>query len=151
MALHNLTSKFVQNITPRGARRFPPDASGRIEIGDLKVQGLCLRITLHGLKSWSFLYRSPEPDPVTGRYRQRRLHLGRWPAVTLRMARELAMEAREMLWAGVDPKDEGNGVLTVRGLCEAYLEKSLRGRVKDCKSFEQRSSANSQGAGPGRS
>ena len=114
MAKQHLTDRFVKYLTPRGARRFIPDASGRIEIGDLKVEGLCLRVTLRGLKTWCFLYRSPNADPTTGNHKQRRLTLGKWPTVSLSVARQLAMDAREQLWAGIDPKDEGPEVLTVR-------------------------------------
>jgi len=57
MAKHLLSDRFVTNITPHGTPRFRPDANGRIDIGDVKVDGLCLRITPRGLKTWSFIYR----------------------------------------------------------------------------------------------
>ena len=38
MAKYLLNDRFVENITAKGTPRFPPDAYGRIEIGDTRVE-----------------------------------------------------------------------------------------------------------------
>ncbi len=131
MSKYLLSERFVENITPVGTPRFRPDSSGRIEIGDMKVEGLCLRITKRGLKSWSFLYRVPVP--VGNGFRagsQRRKSIGTYPVVSLRLARETAIEYREDLMAGVDPgldtPTPAPTVGEVIGLYLARLGKSVR-------------------------
>ena len=104
MAKYLLTERFVTNISAKGTPRFPPDAYGRIEIGDTRAEGLCLRISKRGVKSWSFVYRTPER--VNGRFRagaQRRITMGTYPALSLREARDQALAYREDVMAGMDP------------------------------------------------
>ncbi len=140
MAKHHLTDRFIENITPRGTPRFRPDAWGRIEIGDVRVEGLVLRISQHGLKTWSFLYR-PTIQKANGRYSagpQRRLTMGPYPQISLKAARERALEARELLLAGIDPMEKEPKVSTFKEVCFQYIEKSLEGRVKDAPVIRQR-------------
>ena len=66
MAKHHLTDRFVHNINPQGTPRFRPDTWGRIEIGDVRVEGLVLRITRQGRKTWSYLYRMTVPKKGGG-------------------------------------------------------------------------------------
>lgn len=132
MAMCHLTERFVENITMRGTPRFPPDQWGRLEIGDLVVQGLCLRISQRGAKSWSFVYRVPEI--VGGRYRagkQRRITFGDYPAITLKAAREIAVGYGEELVEGRDPAtSRAPTAPTIAAVVEEYITKCMVPRVR---------------------
>ncbi len=133
MAKYLLTERFVDNITPKGTPRFPPDYSGRIEISDLRVEGLCLRVTKRGHKSWSFVYRVQEKKGDFMRAGpQRRITMGTYPGLTLRQARDVALDFRDDIMAGVDPSNrKPEPVPTVEEVCNLYHTKSLVGRLKD--------------------
>ena len=69
-----LTVRFLNALKPRATR---------YEVHDTIRQGLALRVTPSGVKSWTFRYRyrgNPE-----------RLTIGRYPDVTLEAAREAAL------------------------------------------------------------
>ena len=68
----------------------------RIEKADALCQGLILRVSDKGSKSWIVRFR------LGGS--QLKLALGTWPAVSLADARALAREAREKAAAGIDPR-----------------------------------------------
>ncbi len=132
MAVKYLTDPFVRNIQPNGTRRIRPDKTGRIEICDMKVTGLCLRVSAHGHKSWSLTYKMPEKLP-DGRWRtgkQQRLTLGKYPLLSLSDARERALDLREKIDAGVDPKGRSSTFRSIAEACEEYVSLSLVGRVK---------------------
>jgi hypothetical protein len=62
-----LTDAFVRSVeTP---------ASGRLEITDLRCNGLTLRVTKRGVKSWSFRFRDPKSRKLT------RATIGAYPTV----------------------------------------------------------------------
>jgi len=132
MAVKYLTDPFVSNLQPNGTRRIRPDKTGRIEICDVKVTGLCLRVSAHGHKSWSLTYKMPEKRP-DGRWRtgkQQRLTLGKYPLLSLSDARTRALELKEQIDAGVDPKGRPSTFRSVAETCEEYVSLSLIGRVK---------------------
>lgn len=62
-------------------------------------QGLQLRIRPNGSKSWLYNYTSPT------RQKRTNLGFGQYPEVSLKLARELASEARELVAVGTDPKE----------------------------------------------
>ena len=133
MAKHHLTPRFVKNIGPEGSYRFRPDAAGRIEIGDERTDGLWLRITKQGFKSWSYLYRPRQVKNgkhVAGP--QRRITIGPWPDYDLKQARDIAMEYREMVLTGQDPKEQEaqEEQLTVEYVCREFFEKDYRDRSR---------------------
>ena len=64
---------------------------------DETVPGLALRLSKHGVKAWTFIYST-----ATGK--RSRMTLGRYPAVSLANARALALEARQAIAAGHDPR-----------------------------------------------
>jgi len=88
-------------------------ATTQTDYFDESVSGLALRVTARGVKAWSFLYT------VGGK--RRRITLGRYPAVSLAKARTMALEAREAVASGLDPRSRG--VMTVADLVEAYVSK----------------------------
>ena len=81
-----LTVKTLENLKPAACRR---------EIADGAVSGLYLIVQPSGGQSWACRYR------VAGR--SRKLTIGRYPAVDLRTARDLAREALRKVAVGTDP------------------------------------------------
>src|SRR5690349_6684823 len=88
--------KHKRILSAQSIRGLKPPASGRVDYFDDQTPGLSLRITAADSRSWTFFFRDK-----TGR--QKRLTLGRFPAVTLADARELAQAARNKVSKGVDP------------------------------------------------
>ena len=90
------TTTARKKLTEAAVARIKPPATGRMQIPDGHLSGLWLRITDRDVRSWSVLYRV-NGGPV------RRLTLGKWPAVGVADARELAREALRMAAKGQDP------------------------------------------------
>jgi len=132
MSKYLLSERFVENITPVGTPRFRPDAYGRLEVSDTRAEGLCLRVSPRGLKSWSFLYRVPER--VGNRFRagaQRRITMGTYPALSLREARDMAIAYREDVMAGLDPAATAPApAKRVGEVIDTYLKVYLAKKVK---------------------
>jgi integrase len=82
-------------LTAIAVEKLGPPAAGRIEVHDAEVPGLVLRISSSGVKSWSFTYRVKSEA--------RRLTLGQYPGVSLKLARDRAREARGAVQRGGDP------------------------------------------------
>jgi integrase len=90
VARKTLTEKSVASTTP--------PKSGRLEVFDTVVPGLCCRITEHGGRSFSLMYR------FAGKLR--RDTLGAYPRLRLTAAREKARRALEQVGQGKDPRAE---------------------------------------------
>jgi len=102
----------------------------RLELWDLKSPGLCLRVTDQGMKTFVLRYRSADG-------RQPRLKLGRFPQMTLRLARLEAGRIRSELEAGADPavekrraKQPAEAKLVFRDLLARYVAASQAGEWK---------------------
>jgi integrase len=92
------------------------------ELWDVKIPGLCLRISPTGVRSWTFRYRPK--DSVSFK----RLGLGRYPEVGLALARARAQEKRVEVAGGADPQGERKAkrvasALTFDSLADDYLER----------------------------
>lgn len=70
--------------------------TGRLELWDLRIPGLCLRVTSRGVKTWIFRYRTPDG-------RQPRYTIGQVPAFGLKDARVRAAEIDKEVSLGGDP------------------------------------------------
>lgn len=85
-------------LTAAAVEKLLPPEAGRREVHDSEVRGLVLRISGSGVKSWSLTYRvKGEP---------RRLTLGQYPGVDLKLARDRARDARGAIQRGEDPVEE---------------------------------------------
>ena len=111
-----------------------PNKIHQIDVPDAKVAGLALRVTPSGAKSWTFRYRN------IGR-QQKRINLGRYPAVRLVEARDAAYRVLASLAEGGDPAAEKKGqkararararqLESVGDLIERYLVDAEIGRHK---------------------
>jgi integrase len=99
--------------------------------------GLGIRVTPRGRKSWVYIYRY--------RGRARRLTLGRYPAMTVAEAHKAHGAAMAELEKGGDPggshveaRQEARRAPTVDGLIDEYLEKWAKPRKRSWAKDEQR-------------
>jgi integrase len=95
-----LTDRFLQSpCDPDGKPLELPAEGKRIRIWDARTNGLGLRITSGGAKSFFVVRRAKgQPDPVT-------IVLGRYPDVSLAEARDRAEDLLRDLKKGVDPRE----------------------------------------------
>jgi len=112
------TDPKIRNLKP-GPERYE----------EWEGNGLGIRVSPRGLKSWVFLYRF-EGKP-------RRMTLGRYPEVTLAQAHQRHGAALAQLECGEDPgaarvvqNREDRAALTVNALAEEYLEKWAKPRKR---------------------
>ncbi len=82
-------------LTDLTVQHLKPPAAGRVEHFDATLPGFGLRITEKGARTWVVLYR------IGGR--ARRLTIGRYPAISLADARDLARDAMHEVARGNDP------------------------------------------------
>ena len=111
--------RFTKRIlSAQSIRGLPPPTSGSVEYFDDSTPGLSLRITPKRTRTWSLLYRA---NGI-----QKRLTLGRYPAVGLADARELAQQAQRTVAKGGDPvgdKRAARHALTFEELAAEYIER----------------------------
>ena len=88
-----LTDRYVASDN-----RIPKE--GRAEFADTMVPGLRLRVSSNGFRSWILIKRFP------GSIHPSRRSLGRYPIVSLDMARDEALDAMRLARKGVDFKQE---------------------------------------------
>jgi integrase len=123
-------------LTDRFCSTAKPVSGGRTDYFDGVVQGLALRVTEHGHRSWCFHYRSPRDG------RRARATIGTYPATSLATARGKALEARGHVEAGHDPRlvlaGQATAGMTVAGLVEAYLADPERAALRSKKEIERR-------------
>jgi integrase len=117
MATLPLTDTLVRAAKSNGGKR--------LQITDARCQGLELRISNTGTKSFAFKYRSKMDSKVV------RLTLGSYPDLSLAKARSVVESHRRSIAEGRDPRDEkrvqvvqaiGQG-LTFDHVANEYLEK----------------------------
>jgi integrase len=113
----------IQKITDLFADRVKAPPKGRVEYFDASFPGLCLRVSENGVKSWCLFYR------LHGR--QRRLTIGKHPAVRPAQARREAQRALEHVREGTDPGDlkrarRDHRLQTFGDLVTEYLERQAR-------------------------
>jgi integrase len=91
---------------------------GSVDYFDDATPGLSLRVTSTGVRTWTYFYRDQHR-------RQKRLSLGRYSAVSLADARELARETQLKVAKGRDPvreKQAARDVLTFGELAQRYID-----------------------------
>jgi integrase len=86
-----LTARFVEAVKGQPGKR--------LEIRDEVIQGLSLRVSAAGAKTWALRWRLPSGH-------QRRLTLGQYPALSLKAAREEAIKALGVVAVARDPAAE---------------------------------------------
>jgi integrase len=89
----------TMHLTDAAIRRLPTPDSGRVEHWDSKTRGLGLRVSASGVRSWVLMTRTLQ----AGTWRQQRVTLGQYPALSLAEARAKARGAKAEAKAGRDP------------------------------------------------
>lgn len=88
-------------LTDAALKRLKPPDAGRIEFWDSHTRGFGLRMSASGIKNWVLITRVLQG----GEWKQKRVTLGAYPALSLSDAREKAAEAKAKAKAGEDPSD----------------------------------------------
>ncbi len=92
-------SKF---LTEPGIAKMAKAPKGkRLERFDSGADGLALRITDRGTKTWNICYHFANAEGVL---KHHRVTLGHWPAVGLAQAREEARMVKAEVRSGIDPR-----------------------------------------------
>lgn len=105
-------------INDTSIRSIKPPMRGTVDYFDDLTPGLSLRVTANDVRTWTVFYRDRNA-------RQKRLTLGRYPAVKLVDAREFARNAQRNVAHGGDPvveKRAAREALTFGKLADKYLE-----------------------------
>jgi site-specific recombinase XerD len=113
-----LTKTAVEGLTP-------PDKQGEQGfLWDGELKGFGVRVIHSGLKTFILQYRDDDG-------RTRRIKLGRFGAITVENARDLAKVKFGELAKGNDPakKPDTRRKTTVAALCDWYLEEAKAGRI----------------------
>ena len=136
-------SKFMTEPGIAKMAKAPKDK--RIERFDSGADGLALRITDRGAKTWCISYHFPDDQ---GRPKHHRYTIGPWPAIRLTQAREEARKVKAEVRAGIDPKvarageqtaarakAQANARSTFQAIAENYINRECsrlkRGREYD--------------------
>lgn len=85
----------VKRLTETAIAKISPPAKGRKDITDSVIQGLNIRVSSTGVKSWCHAYRYGG--------KQVRMTFGRWPDISLIQARQIAKEHKVELAMGNNP------------------------------------------------
>ena len=107
-------------------RSIKPPARGAVDYFDDLTPGLSLRVTSGDVRTWTVFYRDKNA-------RQKRLAIGRYPAVKLVDARELARNAQRSVAHGNDPsadKRAARQVLTFAELAAKYIDEYAKPNKK---------------------
>jgi integrase len=122
-----LTDRFCSTVKALGVQT---------DYFDETVQGLALRVTNRGNRSWCFHYRSPRDG------KRARATIGVYPATSLAMARGRALEARGHVDAGNDPRlvlaGQGSAGMNIAALVDAYLADPEKSALRSKAEIERR-------------
>ena len=122
----------VIKITEAGVARIEPPKKDRVDYWDKAQPGFGLRVTSTGHRSWQIMYRTDG--------KRKRLSLGDWPALPLKLARDAAAQALKQVGEGHDPSRQRTavtgGAVTVDHLAKSYLERHARRNKKSWQADE---------------
>lgn len=92
-----------KRLTEAVVEKLKTDPNRRLEIHDALVPGLRLRISPSGKKSWSLMYKVAGASIDGKRGNNKRMTLGEYPHVGLKIAREMCYAAKDLADRGIDP------------------------------------------------
>lgn len=117
-------------LSHRGIEALRPETVA-YRIPDVRCPGLTLRVAASGLKTWGVAFRIRRSGTV------RRASLGRFPGVSLEVARErakaligAAQAGRDLLTEEEAAKAAADARTTVANLVEQYLKRMVRGKLR---------------------
>jgi len=103
-----------KRLTEAVVEKLKADPNRRVEIHDVLVPGLRLRISPNGKKSWSVMYKVAGASIDGKRGINKRMTLGGYPLVGLKGARELCLAAKDLADRGEDPIEHRRSEVTGR-------------------------------------
>jgi integrase len=110
-----LTDRFVASAKAKDAPQ--------VDYFDEHTVGLALRVSEAGKRSWTLHFTSPKD------HKRARMTLGSYPSTSLAAARTRALQAKEELDQGIDPRDalaaQDAGAMTVSALYESWRDKHV--------------------------
>ncbi|MBK9080743.1 MAG: tyrosine-type recombinase/integrase [Rhizobiales bacterium] len=114
-------------FTDAAVKKLTADPARRREIRDQQTQGLVLRITPQGQKSWSVLYRIAGEGEDGKRGPLKRVTLGEYPLIGLADARIRALQVLEIADTGQEPgaTRERASAPAIRGQIQAKQDERL--------------------------
>lgn len=121
-------------LTDRFCIGAKPDSTGRTPYRDTTTKGLELLVS-DTTKAWYWRFTSPKDG------KRAITKLGTYPATSLAEARARALEARNLVEAGSDPRDafKASGAdLTVADLIDSYMAKHVRPNLRRAGHMEKR-------------
>jgi integrase len=124
-------------VNDTSIRSLKSPTTGRVDYFDDTTPGLSLRVTSNDIRTWTVFYRDEHG-------RQKRLTLGRYPAVTLADARELAREAHRRVAHGADPaveKRAARDILTFGQLATEYIDNHAKPNKRSWREDERQLNA----------
>lgn len=116
-------ARQAKRLTEAAIKRLPVAPSGkRTEAFDAAQEGLCVRTTDTGSKSFNFYFYQGG--------KHRRMTLGSWPETSLDAARAEAAKARKLVASGIDPiaDRKASKVSTVDAAAELFLARHVRAK-----------------------
>jgi integrase len=135
-------------LSDYGIARLKPPAKGRLEVADLIVPGLFLRITPRDVRSFSvaFKIRGEGGYSETGRALvgvQHRITLGRYPQLGLSAARDKARGLLETVLEGRDPRPARREAQkerisnTIASVAKRFIEQDAKKTVESWRRIER--------------
>ncbi len=125
-------------------------AAGRLELKDSNVDGLMIRVTSGGAKSFCLVYKVPGEHPdgpsKTGKARKGKPHrmtLGTYPHMSLVEAREQARLLLEQVDQGIDPRPvralaaREAYTNTVAAVAKRFVAQECKGHIKSWRRVER--------------
>ncbi|MDN7353546.1 tyrosine-type recombinase/integrase [Acetobacter senegalensis] len=114
----------MAKLTKRAVDALKAPKQGQAFLWDSELRGFGARIIPSGLKTFILQYRNADD-------RSRRIALGRFGAITVEQARDLAKIKLGLLAHGKDPaaEVEVHKAITVAALCDWYLQEAAAGRI----------------------
>jgi integrase len=114
----------MAKLTKRAVDALNAPEEGQTFLWDNELRGCGVRVIPSGLKTFIFQYRNAAGT-------SHRIKLGRFGAITVEEARDLAKIKQGLITDGKDPADETQErePMTVAALCDWYLEEAKAGRI----------------------
>ncbi len=143
-------------LTEKAVEKWPaPVGVERVEVSDLLMPGLELRVTQHGSKTWTVTYRVAGAGERGQRGKLRRLTLGTYPHVGLKEAREKASDAIKAADRGEDPAVLKAAAIETRQtrafevVFERFIELHVKQNTKEGRFARDRAAALAKAAAAG--
>lgn len=124
----------AKRLTQKSVDSIPAPKTGQIEYPDLDVRGFGLRVSRSGTKSWYIWYRTPVLKRHT---------FGRYPEISLKEARDTALQLKRSARSGIDLNKENTELrqtklnLSFPRVLDDYIQEYAKVQTKSWKATER--------------